>query len=270
MNPENYGVIGAQLGGKDRAMNLVRAASHVHSEWSYDGKWQLEQLARAFSKRGYRIILLTEHDQGFDESKRLRHRDACQRASTEEILLVPGIEYSDPSNVIHLLVWGDVPFVGSGAEPERVLSAARACGGVAVFAHPSRKEAWKRFNPDWSDMVLGIEFWNRKTDGWAPSKDAWPLVQLSNSIAFAGLDFHDSRQFFPMATTLEIQSPISEATVLAALRARRCRSEVFGLAAPALANGLQVGALHSAESLRRVAAGLYRSVVSISKGKAVS
>jgi len=251
-------------------MKRICAACHVHSTWSYDGKWKLDQVARSFSKRNYRVVLITEHDQGFDESKRLEHREACRMASSEEILLIPGIEYSDPTNVIHLLVWGDIPFIGSGAEPERILAAAKECGGIAVLAHPGRKDAWKRFNPNWSAMLLGIEFWNRKTDGWAPSEHAWPLLQRANSIPFAGLDFHDSRQFFPMATFLEMENPINEAGVLAALRARRCRSKVFGLGAPALANGFRVEALHRAESLRRVAASLYRTTVSSLKGKAVS
>ena len=90
--------------------HLVRTACHVHSTWSYDGKWPLQDLAKSFSRRGYRAVLITEHDQGFSESKRLDHRAACQKASDADILLVPGIEYSDPANVIHLLVWGDVPF----------------------------------------------------------------------------------------------------------------------------------------------------------------
>jgi hypothetical protein len=251
-------------------MNRICAACHVHSTWSYDGKWPLDKLASSFSKRNYRVVLITEHDQTFDESKRLEHREACRAASSEKILLIPGIEYSDPTNVVHLLVWGDVPFAGSRAESERVLAAAHEYGGITVFAHPSRKEAWKRFKPSWSTMLLGVEFWNRKTDGWAPSKHAWPLLQMTHAMPFAGLDFHDSRQFFPMATVLEMENPINEASALAALRERRCRSEVFGFGAAALASGLQVEALHRAESLRRVAAGLYRTARSSVGGKAVS
>jgi hypothetical protein len=242
-------------------MNVIRAACHVHSQWSYDGKWRLEQLAAGFAKRGYRVVLVTEHDRGFDEAKRREHRAACQQASSEEVLLVPGIEYSDPANVVHLLVWGDVPFIGSGVEPERVLATAHECGGITVFAHPSRKEAWKRFTPEWNAKLLGIEFWNRKTDGWAPSKQAWPLLQKTNLVPFAGLDFHDFRQFFPMAVLVETQGRVSETAVLAAFKGRRCRSKVFGLEAAALANGLHAEALHGAESVRRATARLYRTAV---------
>ncbi len=148
----------------------------------------------------------------------LAHREACRMASSENILLIPGIEYSDPTNVIHLLVWGDVPFIGSRVEPEQVLAAAQEHGGITVLAHPSRKEAWKRFDPNWSPMLNGIEFWNRKADGWAPSKEAWELLRMSNAVPFAGLDFHDSRQFFPMTTILEMPGLVDETTVLDVLR----------------------------------------------------
>jgi hypothetical protein len=242
-------------------MIRVRAACHVHSDWSYDGKWSLQDLAGAFAGRRYRVVLVTEHDRGFDEARRLEHRAACQKASSESILLVPGIEYSDPTNTIHLLVWGDVPFIGCDTEPEQVLAAVQARGGVVVFAHPSRKEAWKRFKPEWKDGMLGIEFWNRKTDGLAPSNHAWPLLQLTGLVPFAGLDFHDSEHFFPLATTLELEPPVNEATVLAALRARRCHSKVLGMGASALADGLRPKALHSAEAVRKLAARCYRTFV---------
>jgi hypothetical protein len=243
-------------------MNVVRVACHVHSNWSYDGSWQLVKLARVFSKRGYQVVLITEHDRGFDESKRLEHRTACQQASSDKILLVPGIEYSDPFNVVHLLVWGDVPFVGSGVESEKVLTAAQECGGITVLAHPTRKEAWKQFRPSWNNKILGIEFWNRKTDGWAPSKHAWPLLAMSDSVPFAGLDFHGHRQFFPMVTRLELPGPINEKEVLTAFRLRRCWSRVFNLDAAALRDGIQAEAFHRTELLRRGVARLYRRTVS--------
>ena len=124
-----------------------------------------------------------------------------------------------------------------------------------MLAHPSRKEAWKQFNSSWSDTLLGIEFWNRKTDGWAPSRQALTLLQEAHLLPFAGLDFHDQRQFFPMALFLEIADPVvSEAIVLEALRERHCVSKVLGLSAAALEGGLKARALNSAEVWRRRAA----------------
>src|SRR5262245_42830319 len=125
----------------------VAAACHVHSSWSYDGSWSLEALASAFFERGYRILMITEHDRGFTESRRLEHREACAHASSEDIMLLPGIEYSDSTNTVHVLVWGHVPFLGEGLPTDALLKSVKASNGVAVLAHPSRRDAWKVFDP---------------------------------------------------------------------------------------------------------------------------
>jgi len=229
----------------------VRAACHVHSDWSYDGKWPLEKLAKAFAKRGYQALLMTEHDRGFDEARRLAHREACLNASTDRILLVPGIEYSDKVNCVHTLVWGNVPFVGADVETEKVLAAVTDYHGVAVMAHPSRRQAWRAFQPGWAPNLVGIEIWNRKTDGWAPSKDAAALLEMTGALPFVGLDFHEWRQFFSLATILEIESPLSEAAILVSMRARHCGSQVFGKPLHWFANGKMGKALQAAEKFRR-------------------
>ncbi len=131
-----------------------------------------------------------------------------------------------------------------------------------MFAHPSRSDAWKRFNPDWNARLVGIECWNRKTDGWAPSQDAWRLLRVSRAVPFAGQDFHDARQFFPLSTVLQVEEPIIETTVLACLRLVRCRSTAFGFPIERFAVGLGAGALRCAEFARRRAAFLYRNLLS--------
>ena len=239
-------------------MTQIRAACHVHSDWSYDGKFSLGKIAEMFSERGYRVVMVTEHDQGFDEARRLQHREACRAASNEKILLVPGIEYSDASNTIHLLVWGNVPFIGTGVDTDATLTAAEAAGGIVVLAHPSRRNAWKRFKLDWKKKLLGIELWNRKTDGWAPSKDAAPLIEASGVQPFVGMDFHDTKQFFPLATIIEIEPSVTEARVLTCLKGRRFASEAFGRRIQFLSGGPTVKTLRAAEFMRRKAAALYR------------
>jgi hypothetical protein len=235
----------------------IRAACHVHSDWSYDGKLPLSEIAAAFSRRGYRVVMLTEHDQGFDESRRQAHREACRQASTGKILLVPGIEYGDVSNTLHFLVWDNVPFIGTGLAAHEILTAAQNSGGVVVFAHPSRREAWKLFDPDWKDKVSGIELWNRKTDGWAPSRDARSLLQLTQAVPFVGMDFHQRNQFFPLTTVLEVEPPVTEVSVLESLRRHRCSSEAFGFPINGFASGLGSRMFRLAELFRRRAAPLY-------------
>jgi len=206
----------------------VPAVCHIHSTWSYDGKWPLDALARRFSSRGYRVVMMTEHDRGFTESRHSAFREACAQVSTAKTLVVPGIEYSDSANRVHVLVWG-TPFLGENLPTGEMLDAAGAAGGVAVLAHPSRKDAWRCFDPSWADMLSGVEIWNRKYDGWAPSKTATPLLERANAIPFVGLDFHTRRQSFPLAMTMDIDSKVTEQTVLECIRARRVTPRVFGL-----------------------------------------
>ena len=238
---------------------MIKAACHIHSEWSYDGKWKLPELAEAFARRGYRVLLMTEHDRGFTDARLLEYRKACAQASTDKILIVPGIEYSDAENIVHILVWGVPSFLGEGLPTEELLKRVDSANGLAVFAHPSRKEAWKKFSPQWASRLLGIEFWNRKTDGWAPSRTAPSLLQSSSLIPFVGMDFHTQRQFFPLVTEIEIDVPITEASVLRGLKSNNVRATALNCPLEYfMPNGWRRSGLRTAEWGRRAAAQLFR------------
>jgi predicted metal-dependent phosphoesterase TrpH len=238
---------------------VIKAACHVHSEWSYDGKWPLSKLVNQFGPRGYRVLLTTEHDRGFSERRLLEYRRACAHASSDQVLLIPGIEYSDANNVVHILVWGNVPCLGEGLATEEVLKGVKAANGIAVLAHPSRREAWKVYQQSWSDALLGIEIWNRKSDGWAPGRRAIPLLRRTSLVPFVGLDFHTQRQFFPLAAELELELPVTEESVLTCLDHRRFRSTAFGMQVGYSGlEGWQAAAFHAAERCRRSLAGARR------------
>ena len=239
----------------------ILAACHVHSKWSYDGSWTLEELAAEFSRRGFRVLMMTEHDRGFSQARLREFRSACARASSEKILVVPGIEYSDAANTIHVLTWGDVPFLGENLPTQKVLDAVKAAGGVAVLAHPSRKEAWKSFDAAWSSGLLGVEVWNRKTDGWSPSATAAPLVKAAGAVEFVGMDFHTRRQMFPLAMALSLKGEISEQSVLRCLKLRQCQAKAFGLPLGHRLLGGMFPTLNAAEFGRRTAAKDRKSVV---------
>ncbi len=236
----------------------VLAACHVHSKWSYDASWSLEALSDRFSRRGSRILMMTEHDRGFSASRLEQYRAACAQASSDKILVVPGIEYSDATNRTHVLVWGNIPFLGEGLPTGEMLEAARAANGLAVLAHPSRQDAWRAFEPHWGDRLLGIEVWNRKYDGWAPSQTAPALLDLAGAIPFVGLDFHTQRQSFPLTMVLDISTTVTEETVLECLRSRRCYPRAFGLSLSQIAVRKALPALNLAERSRKAAASVAR------------
>jgi hypothetical protein len=241
---------------------VIKAALHLHSRWSYDGKWDLPSIANSFADRGYELLLMTEHDLGFNEERRRTYRAACQSASSDRLLVVPGIEYSDPSNVVHILVWGDIPFLGVGQETQKLLERAVELGGVCVFAHPSRRSAWQMFRTDWLRYLSGIEVWNRKTDGWAPSSDAQRLVLQTGILPLVGLDFHSRKQFFPLAVRLKTDGKLEEGKSIDALRSGSFDCEAFGLGLQKFTGRVTGSTTKVLEQGRRLAARTFRFAIS--------
>jgi hypothetical protein len=236
-------------------MRFVRAACHVHSNWSYDGSWSPADLARAFRRRRYDVVLMAEHDRGFSQDRWSDYQEACLSVSDDRLLLVPGIEYSDPENCVHIAVWGELPFLGEHLQPAELLGRVSEHEGVAIFAHPGRREAWRRIDPKLLVSLAGIELWNRKYDGWAPSRHAAALLsRTSDCLTFVGNDFHTRRQFFPLAMMLEVDGDLTVEAVYAALRLRRCRPRAFRFPPARAVDGAPAVALRSAEKMRRRAA----------------
>jgi predicted metal-dependent phosphoesterase TrpH len=232
----------------------VLAACHVHSNLSYDGSYTLEALSDKFSRAGYRVVLMTEHDRGFSPERLCQLRQLCDAASTRDLLMIPGIEYSDASNQVHILVWGDVPFLGENLPTGETLRRVKESGGVAVLAHPFRRNAWQCFEPNWGEALAGIEVWNRKYDGWALNRIAQDLQRSVGAIPFVGLDFHTQRQFFPLAMAMDIDSTVTERAVLDCIRARRVNPRVFGLEVEGQLVRHALPILEAAEASRKKAA----------------
>lgn len=209
---------------------------HCHSVWSYDGHWQLSRIARVFGRLGVRAVMMTEHDTGFAPERFAEYRAACAQASTARCTLIPGIEYSCPDNDVHILTWGLQDFLAEHRPVIDTLKDVRAAGGVAIFAHPIRREAFKLFQPDWVPYLAGIELWNRKSDGitWGP--EAWDLIQQTGLPATVGMDFHKPRHFYPLINRMPVQAgPTLEADLVAALANGQQQPRALGL--PLLRNG---------------------------------
>ncbi len=233
-------------------MRQVRVAAHVHSSWSYDGEWSLDDIARVFRRLRYDVVMMADHDRGFDQQRWDAYQRACAHASTNDILLAPGMEYSDPDNVVHTVVWGrEMPFLGQGRSTLDVLRAADERDAVTVFAHPWRRNAVARYRRDWAPMLTGVEIWNRKYDGVAPRKEAKMLAERDGLAPFAALDFHTARQFFPLAMTVAIDGTPTVEAVVAAIRADACRPEFLGLSAVRFTRGVEGSALEGLELTRR-------------------
>jgi hypothetical protein len=246
------------LGGLAGRRRPVRAAAHVHSEWSDDGSSTLHQIVRTFARLGHDVVLMSEHSRGFTAAKWQEYVAACQQASSDQLLLVPGIEYGDEDDVVHIPVWGDVRFFGAALPIGQLLPSVGEAGGIAMWAHPWRRDAWRRFEPFWLDHLAAVEVWNRKYDGIAPSRAALALARREGMRAAVALDFHTRRQLFPLTLRLEVNDDLTVPEVYAALATGRFAPRAFGIPLPPLVRGPGGAALQGLELMRRAGARVIR------------
>lgn len=237
-------------------MSTVKAALHVHSEWSYDAKLTLGEVAALFGRHGYDAVFMCEHDRGFSAERLQAYVAACAQASIGGPVLVPGIEYADAEDRIHVPVWGMESFVGEGLPTTRLLQAVAEHDGVSVLAHPRRRDAWEIVDPDWLGLCAGIEIWTRKWDGWAPNRRACAWAADAGLVGVAALDLHSPGQMFPLAMELEIATALSVDACVDALRQGRCHATIGGLPAAPLTRG---GLAHTALAVERLRRPVWRA-----------
>jgi len=238
---------------------LVRAVVHVHSEWSYDGAWTLEKIANLFRRLNCKVILMSEHDISFDHTRWESYQKACAKLSDEGLLIIPGIEYSDENNAIHVLTWAVAEFLGNNQPTGNILEKVNEKNGICVFAHPSRHEAWQRLDSSWLPLFHGIEFWNRKFDGIAPSREASDLLKLSGkSTPFVGLDFHRINQLFPLSMMIHVKGTLSKDNVFTALRTGQSYPLAMGVSALRFTDGFLSSSVKVADRIRRLASKLIK------------
>ena len=183
----------------------MKCVAHVHSDWSYDGHYSLLELKEIFKRWGVKCLLMSEHDRTFNSEKWDRYQKACDAESDNNFLIIPGIEYSCPNNIIHILVWGNLPFMGAGLEPHLLFDKLQKHKYFAVWAHPEHKKAYRIFDDNWLKFLHGIEIWNRKSNGIKPSRLSYYLAKKHSLILFGGPDFHTLKQAFPLCMHGELK-----------------------------------------------------------------
>ncbi len=243
-------------------------AAHVHSEWSDDASWPLSRIAATFGRCGYNVVLMSEHSRGFSAAKWQEYIEACATASGRRVTLVPGIEYGDTDDVVHIPVWGRLPFFGEAPRIGDLLAQVTEADGTAVWAHPWRRDAWQRLEPSWCQHLRGVEVWNRKYDGIAPNPRSLELSRGEGMPALVALDFHTRRQLFPLSLMLGLDGSSAGAgghgaatgvtvdRVYSALRAGRFSPRALGLPLERLTAGAPARALRALERTRRTVARL--------------
>jgi predicted metal-dependent phosphoesterase TrpH len=251
-------------------MSTIRAAVHVHSDWSYDGHLTLAEVARLFARKRYGAVFMCEHDRGFSEERLGEYRRACQEASAHGALLIPGIEYGSPDDRVHVAVWGQLPFLGEQQPTTELLERVAGHGGVAVLAHPVRRDAAQIVERRWLELCTGLEIWTRKWDGWAPNVDAVQWSRDHNLLPVVSLDLHLSRQTFPLAMALELSDDPDSETCVNALKERRARPVIGPVPATLLCEGAPATLIAGVERVRRPLAREARRLLALRSARAAA
>jgi hypothetical protein len=193
-------------------MRKIRGLIHVHSKYSYDGSMALPTLKELCVTRGFQFIALTEHIEGLTKTAFMGLIQQCQELSSEEFLLIPGLEVPY-ENSWHILLLGVYEF-DDLSDCQQLISSVRANGGVAILAHPA--EVKVKLPLKLIRSLDGVEVWNTKYDGrYVPRPANLHLLKylqrINQSIyAFAGQDLHSAERIASIAIQLSVSKVVSE------------------------------------------------------------
>jgi hypothetical protein len=132
---------------------------HMHTPYS-DGAWYHDQIARAASQAGLDFIVVTDHNVWVQGPQGYQH----------DVLVLVGQEVHNTRRnpqANHLLIYGaEAELSQCAADPQRLIDAARARGGLTFIAHPFDYPLAFMREPgipwvDWAVQgYVGLEIWN--------------------------------------------------------------------------------------------------------------
>jgi len=197
----------------------VSGIHHIHTDYSYDGESSLREVASLAKKRGYSFLLLTEHNDDFDDEKMERLVAECEQLSTDELVVIPGLEVNCDFGR-HLLAIGVRRYIGM-ASPDKVIDRIKENHGLAVFPHPALYRFRSFFRS--VDDLNGVEIWNNRYDSkYAPNLKSFDLLnnlRRENPCIFAygGLDLHSTSEFDDLCLRIELEE-LTEKKILESLK----------------------------------------------------
>lgn len=200
----------------------VSGINHIHTGYSYDGKSSLQEVADLARKRGHDFLLITEHNDDFDDEKMERFVAECEQLSTDGLVVIPGLEVNCDFGR-HLLAIGVRRYIDM-AEPDEAIGRIKENHGLAVFAHP----ALYQFRPFFKSVndLNGVEVWNAHFDGrYAPNLKSLGLLhnlrkENPRIFAYSGLDLHSTAAFDDLCLRVEVTEP-TEGEILGSLKEGR-------------------------------------------------
>jgi predicted metal-dependent phosphoesterase TrpH len=187
---------------------ILKGALHIHSSISYDGTMSVAELSLFFKERKFDFVLITEHSQNVSDGVMNKLIDECNRCSSSGFLIIPGLEFSCRDE-LHILGIG-VSRTSESDDPLEVIHHILQQGGVAVLAHPTKKEY--SLDGAWIEELDGVEIWNSAYDGkFLPQAES---IRMFKRLAqknphlkpFAGMDLHQEKNYYDVTVRIKRKS----------------------------------------------------------------
>jgi hypothetical protein len=171
---------------------------HIHTTYSYDGTLSISDFVNLAKKGNIDFIVLTEHAEDFDDKKMQLFINDCNKATHEDFLVIPGLEFN--KNGIHILGIGIERFIND-TDPEELIRKIHENNGLAILAHTADYKNIPYLTLKDVDM---IEIWNpRYGERLSPSIKSIKIFHQFQTmkkkyIASGGLDLHRSEDLVPL------------------------------------------------------------------------
>jgi predicted metal-dependent phosphoesterase TrpH len=172
-----------------------RGIIHIHTTCSYDGTCSIPDFADLAKKKHYNFIALTEHAEDFNDKKMHTLVHECKRASCEDFLVLPGLEFN--CNGMHILGIGIEKYINS-INPDELIQKIHENNGLAILAHTAY---YKDIPYEKLKTLDIIEIWNpRYGETLSPSIKSIKIFRKFRTMkksygAAGGLDFHKTQDF---------------------------------------------------------------------------
>lgn len=165
------------------------------------------------------FVILTDHAEGFTEARFAEYVAQCRAYSSEELILVPGLEYTFEERYgrIEILLIGDEAFV-EAKEMAQVWNHKHRKDLIAILPHPAKFKIRPAQLPSQFDL---IEVWNRRYDGgfFPPRQNLSFFRAVSEHIphvqAVSGVDYHEPGDALDLVTVVRCEHLSSSAVIKA-------------------------------------------------------
>jgi hypothetical protein len=196
-----------------------RGLIHIHTKYSFDGSLSLPDFVNLVKNNRYEFIILTEHAEDFDDKKMQIVVSECYKATNEDFLVIPGLEFNI-TDEIHILGIGIEKYFYE-RDPEEIIRKIHENNGLAILAHVA--DCKKKIPYAQLKDVDFIEIWNpRYGEILSPSIKSIKVLREFRKMkktysASGGLDLHKLRDLVPVYQIVSSQR-LTQKDILSSLK----------------------------------------------------